>query len=43
MFPELSRERKLPNMRLKLPAPFCCGGHRFVKTSRSRRSLSAIR
>jgi hypothetical protein len=32
-----------PNKRLKLTAPFRCGGHLFVKSSRSRRSLSAIR
>jgi len=32
-----------PNMRLKLTAPSCCGGHLFVKSSRSRRSLNAVR
>ena len=31
------------NKRLKLTAPSCCGGHRFVKSSSSRRSLSAFR
>ena len=32
-----------PNKRLKLSAPFFCGGHRFVNVKASRRSLSAIR
>ena len=32
-----------PNMRLKLAAPSCCGGHRFVTMNASRRSLSAVR
>ncbi len=32
-----------PNTRVKLTAPFFCGGLLFVKSSRSRRSLSAIR
>ena len=35
--------RVLPNTRLKLAAPFCCGGLPFVKSSTSRRSLSAFR
>jgi hypothetical protein len=34
---------RLSNMRLKLAAPSCWGGHRFVKSSSVRRSLSAIR
>ena len=33
----------LPNTRLKLAAPFFCGGHLFVNVKTSRRSLSAIR
>jgi len=32
-----------PNKRLKLAAPSWYGGHLFVKSSSSRRSLSAIR
>ncbi len=37
------RHAALPNMRLKLSAPFFCGGHLFVIVKASRRSLSAIR
>ena len=33
----------LPNARLKLTAPFVCGGHRFVKVKATRRSLGAFR
>ena len=32
-----------PNKRLKLAAPFFCGGHLFATTKSSRRSLGAIR
>ena len=32
-----------PNTRLKLTAPSCWGGHLFVESSMSRRSLSAFR
>ena len=37
------RRRAVPNKRLKLAAPSYCGGHSFVKSCRSRRSLGAIR
>jgi len=32
-----------PNTRVKLPAPFCWGGHPFVNIQASRRSLRAFR
>jgi len=32
-----------PNMRVKLVAPFFCGGHLFVNVPASRRSLRAYR
>ena len=32
-----------PNTRLKLAAPFGCGGHRFVNVQATRHSLSALR
>ena len=32
-----------PNTRLKLSAPSCCGGPRFVRVKATRRSLSAFR
>ena len=35
--------RLAPNLRLKLAAPCCCGGHRFVTSSSVRRSLGASR
>ena len=38
-----SLSRAPPNTRLKLAAPSCCGGHRFVNVLASRRSLSAFR
>jgi hypothetical protein len=33
----------LPNTRVKLSAPFFCGGHPFVNVPVSRRSLRAYR
>jgi hypothetical protein len=39
----LSELGQPPNMRLKLTAPSCWGGHRFVEPYTVRRSLSAIR
>ena len=36
-------EEVLPNTRLKLAAPPCCGSLLFVKSYISRRSLSAFR
>ncbi len=37
------RMRLLPNTRVKLAAPPCCGGHLFVNIQASRRSLRAVR
>ena len=39
----MSFVQQLSNKRLKLAAPFFCGGHLFVNTENLRRSLSAIR
>ena len=33
----------LPNKRVKLSAPFFCGGHLFVNMPAARRSLGAFR
>ena len=42
-FPTQVKGTPLPNPRLKLAAPFFCGGHPFVTMNPSRRSLSASR
>ena len=39
----MNQSALLPNKRLKLAAPSCCGSLPFVKTNALRRSLSAIR
>jgi hypothetical protein len=39
----MTLDELLPNTRLKLAAPSCCGGHLFVIVKATRRSLGAFR